>query len=103
MFHEKVLIIVSKIPFGKVTSYGAIAQVAGQKSSSRLVGQILSTLKHDNNYPCHRVVNRLGILTGKHNFEPPSRMEELLIAEGHKIQNNTIKNFKEVFWNPDLD
>lgn len=100
LFHEQCLILVSKIPYGRVTTYGAIAEKAGMKSSSRLVGYILSTLKGNNNYPCHRVVNRLGILSGKHNFEPPSLMEELLKAEGILIEDDKIINFKEKFWQP---
>ncbi len=103
MFHEKVLILVSKIPFGRVTTYGAIAEEAGMKSSSRYVGHILSTLKDNYEYPCHRVVNRLGILSGKHNFSPPSKMEELLETENIAVENDKIIDFKNLFWKPKLE
>jgi methylated-DNA-protein-cysteine methyltransferase-like protein len=99
-FHEQVLIIVSKIPFGRVTSYGAIAETAGMKSSSRYVGYILNTLKGNYDYPCHRVVNRIGCLSGKHNFEGENTMEELLNSEGIEVKNDIVVDFKEKFWKP---
>lgn len=101
-FHEQVLIIVSKIPFGRVTSYGAIAECAGMKSSSRYVGYILNTLKGNYEYPCHRVVNRIGSLSGKHNFGGEKTMQNLLELEGIKVKDDKIIDFKEKFWFPEL-
>ena len=101
-FQEKVLIIVSKIPFGRVTTYGHIAEKAGSKSSSRMVGHILSTLKNNDLYPCHRVVNRIGLLTGKFNFINNS-MEELLNQEGIEVKEDKIVNFSELLWIPDFE
>ncbi len=100
-FHEKVLIIVSKIPYGKVTTYGHIAEVAGSRSSSRMVGYILSTLKNNNLYPCHRVVNRVGVLTGKFNFIENS-MEEMLKLEGIDVKDEKIIDFDKHLWIPEL-
>lgn len=100
-FHEKVLIILSRIPIGSVTTYGLIAEKAGAKSSSRQVGYILSTLKNNNLYPCHRVVNRNGLLTGKFNFKE-NEMEKLLKAEGIEIIEDKVVNLKEKLWIPNL-
>jgi len=101
-FHEQVLIIVSKIPFGRVTSYGAIAEIAGMKSSSRYVGYILNTLKDNYDYPCHRVVNRIGSLSGKHNFGGEKTMQDLLELEGITVKDDKMVDFKEKFWFPEL-
>ncbi|MEW6774091.1 MAG: MGMT family protein [Bacteroidota bacterium] len=100
-FYLKVYDIVRKIPYGRVTSYGAIAKCLGAAKSSRLVGYAMN-LSHqfDPSLPAHRVVNRNGVLTGKHHFKTPTLMQELLESEGIIVKNNQIQNFKEVFWNP---
>jgi methylated-DNA-protein-cysteine methyltransferase-like protein len=101
-FYNDVLQVVAQIPFGKVTSYGAIARYLGSGKSSRMVGYALhASLAHLENIPAHRVVNRNGLLTGKNNFEP-GKMENLLINEGLIIENNQIKNFKTNFWDPNI-
>ncbi len=99
-FYEKVYEIVRKIPFGKVTSYGAIAEILGRKGSARMVGYAMNNAHSLPDVPAHRVVNRNGLLTGKHHFHPPDLMNQLLENEGIKIEKDKILNFKEVFWKP---
>ncbi|TWP31292.1 MGMT family protein [Apibacter muscae] len=98
-FYEKVYKIVSKIPYGKVTTYGLIGEYIGVKSSARMVGYAMSH-SHQLNIPAHRVVNRKGLLTGKHHFATPSLMKELLENEGLEIENDQIVNFKNHLWDP---
>lgn len=99
-FYEKVYQIVLKIPYGKVTTYGAIAEFLAAKSSARLVGYAMNNSHIIKNIPAHRVVNRNGLLTGKNHFASPNLMQELLENEGIKIENNKIINFKEHLWIP---
>ena len=100
-FFERVYEVVRKIPYGRVTSYGAIAEYLGSKKSSRMVGWAMNA-SHSQfpPIPAHRVVNRKGLLTGKMHFAYPSQMEELLKEEGIKIFNNQVVDFKELHWNP---
>jgi methylated-DNA-protein-cysteine methyltransferase-like protein len=102
-FFENVIEVVKLIPKGRVTSYGAIAAYLGTKSSSRMVGWALNH-SHPNpiNMPAHRVVNRIGLLTGKRNFGG-ERMAELLNAEGILVENDQIINFKKHFWDPSIE
>lgn len=87
-----------------MTSYGAIAKVLGASKSSRLVGYAMNNCpKCDPYIPAHRVVNRNGLLTGKHHFGVDNEMQKLLEAEGHTIINDQIIGFKEVFWDPELE
>jgi methylated-DNA-protein-cysteine methyltransferase-like protein len=100
-FFELVYEIVRQIPKGRVTSYGAIAACLGAKLSARMVGWAMHgahSLKPK--VPAHRVVNRNGMLSGKHHFETPTRMEELLKKEGIIVKDDTIQDFKKIFWNP---
>jgi methylated-DNA-protein-cysteine methyltransferase related protein len=103
-FFEKVYAVVELIPFGRVTSYGAIARYLGTGGSSRMVGWAMNAshqmLQH---IPAHRVVNRNGLLTGKHHFGGPDIMHQLLESEGIVIENDQIVNFKEVFWDPSTE
>ena len=87
------------IPKGRVTSYGAIANYLGLIKSARVVGWAMKNSHGDNSVPAHRVVNREGLLSGKHHFIN-NGMEDLLNKEGVKIENNKVINFNEVFWNP---
>ena len=87
------------IPEGRVTSYGAIANYLGLTKSARVVGWAMKNSHSDKSVPAHRVVNREGLLTGKHHFIKEG-MEELLVKEGIVIENNQIINFNKVFWNP---
>ena len=100
-FFEKVYEVVKQIPYGRVTSYGAIANYLGTKGSARMVGWALNTSHHlHEQIPAHRVVNRIGLLTGKYHFGSPDMMEQLLINEGAVIKEDLIVNFTEMFWNP---
>lgn len=100
-FFELVYEIVRQIPKGRVTSYGAIAVCLGTRLSARMVGWAMHgahSLKPK--VPAHRVVNRNGMLSGKHHFDTPTKMEELLKKEGINVKDDTIVNFKKVFWDP---
>lgn len=100
-FFDRVYEVTKLIPVGRVTSYGAIARSIGSAQSSRMVGWALSKcIYNEEAIPAHRVVNRTGILTGKHHFRTPTLMEELLESEGVKVKNDRIVNFKDVFWDP---
>lgn len=100
-FFEKVYEVVKLIPYGRATSYGAIAEYLGTRGSARMVGWAMNA-SHNNleNIPAHRVVNRNGLLTGKHHFGAPHLMQQLLESEGIKIKNDQIQDFDKVFWNP---
>ena len=98
-FFDRVFKIVAKIPKGKVTTYGAIAEVCGIKSSARTVGWALNGAS-SSNLPCHRVVNRNGELTGKIHFGDPNLMEELLRYEGVEFDNKGRVLMAKFFWNP---
>jgi len=100
-FFEKVYEIVRQIPEGRATSYGAIAELTGLKISARMVGWAMNAAHSKADVPAHRVVNRNGLLTGRHHFSPPELMQQLLENEGIKVENNQIQNFKEVFWKPE--
>ncbi len=103
-FFRDVFQVVELIPEGRVTSYGAIANYLGAKRASRSVGWALnSSFKSPENIPAHRVVNRLGMLSGKMHFPTPTEMEERLAAEGHVIKEDKIVNFKEAFWDPAVE
>lgn len=98
--YEKVYDVVRKIPEGKVTSYGAIATFLGRKGSARMIGYAMNHSHGKEDVPAHRVVNRKGLLTGKHHFSPPSLMQQLLENEGIEIEGDQIQNFSDVFWDP---
>jgi methylated-DNA-protein-cysteine methyltransferase related protein len=100
-FFEKVYEVAKHIPKGKVTTYGAIAEYLGTKGSARMVGWAMNA-SHNNpeNIPAHRVVNRIGLLTGKHHFGSPCIMQQLLESEGIAVENDQIKDFEKVFWHP---
>ena len=99
-FFDKVYKVVRKIPEGKVTSYGAIASYLGAKKSARLVGWAMNASHGDNSIPAHRVVNRIGLLTGKHHFGGTKVMQQLLENEGILIKENKIQNLENFFWDP---
>lgn len=93
--------VARQIPKGRVTSYGAIAACLGTKSSARMVGWAMNGCHRIKpKVPAHRVVNRNGMLTGKHHFNPPGIMEELLKKEGIKVKNDQVVDFKKHFWDP---
>ncbi|HKZ65153.1 MAG TPA: MGMT family protein [Chitinophagaceae bacterium] len=100
-FFEQVYEVARQIPKGRVTSYGAIANCLGTKLSARMVGWAMNSAgKVKPKIPAHRVVNRLGILSGKHHFGEPDAMEKLLKKEGVKVKDNTIIDFQKYFWDP---
>ena len=100
-FYRDVYEVVRLIPYGRVSSYGAIANCLGSKGSARIVGYALNVAAASGiDVPAHRVVNRNGALTGKHHFSPETPMEELLEAEGIKVVEDHVVNFKELFWDP---
>lgn len=99
-FYEKVLSTVQLIPYGRVTSYGAIARYVGAAKSSRMIGYALKNYAGMMEVPAHRVVNRLGILSGRHHFPKEHSMESRLAAEGIEVKDAMIVKFKELFWDP---
>ena len=100
-FFDQVYQVVRLIPAGRVTSYGAIAAYLGSKGSSRLVGYAMNAAHNQQpSVPAQRVVNRNGLLTGKHHFAHPNHMQELLEAEGIVVKNDQIQDFKNHFWDP---
>lgn len=101
-FFQEVYEVVSLVPKGRVTTYGAIAHYLGSKSSAFMVGWALHQIadQHATILPVHRVVNRQGLLTGKHHFTDGCTMEQLLAAEGVQVQADQVKNFEKLFWDP---
>ncbi len=103
-FFEKVFVVVKKIPRGRVTNYGSIANYLGTGLSARTVGWAMnSSHMVVPPIPAHRVVNRNGLLTGKNNFATPTLMEELLQAEGVDVVDDKVQNFEQLFWNPMIE
>ncbi|PLX09590.1 MAG: cysteine methyltransferase [Marinilabiliales bacterium] len=103
-FFNKVYEVVRQIPKGRVTTYGAIAKSIGSPQASRMVGWAMNNSHSVKPWvPAHRVVNRNGILTGKHHFGGSTIMQNLLESEGIKVENDKILDFKEIFWNPKVD
>ncbi|HBH05850.1 MAG TPA: cysteine methyltransferase [Flavobacteriales bacterium] len=103
-FFSQVYQVVREIPRGRVTSYGAIAKFLGSAGSARMVGWAMNAShKQIENIPAHRVVNRNGILTGKHHFNPPEKMIQLLEFEGVIVKNDEVRDFDKVFWDPIIE
>ena len=103
-FFEQVYQVVRLIPKGRVTSYGAIAQYLGTRGSSRMVGYAMNgshTVQPP--VPAHRVVNRQGLLTGKHHFASATAMQDALEKEEIQIKDDQIQDFKTVFWDPNTE
>ncbi len=99
-FFERVYEIAKHIPYGRVTSYGAIAKVLGSAKSARMVGWAMNACKDREDVHAHRVVNRKGLLTGKHHFDGTNLMQQLLESEGVEVIDNQIIDFDKYFWNP---
>jgi methylated-DNA-protein-cysteine methyltransferase-like protein len=100
-FFEKVYAIVRRISAGRVTSYGAIAEYIGTKGSARMVGWAMnSSHTQTSNIPAHRVVNRVGLLTGKHHFGGLKIMQQLMESEGIAVEEDKVVKFEELFWDP---
>ncbi|MCL9806073.1 MGMT family protein [Flavobacterium amniphilum] len=101
-FFERVYEIARQIPEGRVTSYGAIAKVLGAARSARMVGWAMNASHNMEDVPAHRVVNRNGVLTGKHHFDGTSLMQQLLESEGVEVVDNQIVDFEKYFWQPNV-
>jgi len=100
-FFDKVYAVARLIPYGRVTSYGAIATYLGAARSARMVGWAMNNSHNQKEeVPAHRVVNRNGLLTGKQHFEGSNLMQQLLENEGITVLDNQVQDFKKVFWNP---
>lgn len=101
-FFERVYQVARQIPAGRVTSYGAIAKAIGSAQSARMVGYAMNASHNMPDIPAHRVVNRNGLLTGKHHFQGTSLMQQLLENEGITVVNNQIVAFEKHFWQPEI-
>ncbi|TGD58423.1 MGMT family protein [Flavobacterium humi] len=99
-FFERVYEIARQIPEGRVTSYGAIAKALGTARSARMVGWAMNAAHSKDDIPAHRVVNRIGMLTGKHHFDGTNLMQQLLESEGVAVKNNQVVDFEKHFWQP---
>lgn len=97
-FFDKVHDLARQIPYGRVSTYGAIAKHLGMARSSRMVGWAMNASHTIDDIPAHRVVNRIGLLSGKHHFEGTNLMQQLLESEGIKVKNNQVVDFKKLFW-----
>lgn len=98
-FYAKVYAVVRQVPYGRVTSYGAIANFLGAPRSARMVGYAMN-LSHDKDVPAHRVVNRNGLLTGKFHFAGIHLMQQLLESEGVSVVDDVVQDFDRLFWDP---
>jgi methylated-DNA-protein-cysteine methyltransferase-like protein len=99
-FFEKVYEVAMQIPYGRVTSYGAIAKYLGAARSARMVGWAMNASHTRDDIPAHRVVNKAGLLTGKHHFEGTNLMQQLLESEGVSVKDNQIQDLETHFWDP---
>jgi methylated-DNA-protein-cysteine methyltransferase-like protein len=102
-FFDNVYDVVRLIPKGRVTSYGAIAAYLGSKRGARMVGWALGNSLSKMDVPAHRVVNRNGVLSAKHQFETPATMQERLESEGIEVQNDQVKDWNIKFWDPEKE
>ncbi len=101
-FFDRVYEIVKQIPPGRVTSYGAIAKALGAARSARMVGWAMNAAHNLEDVPAHRVVNRKGLLTGKHHFDGTNLMQQLIESEGITVVDNQIVDFDKHFWQPEI-
>ncbi len=99
-FFSRVYTVVQQIPYGRVTSYGAVAKYLGATRSARMVGWAMNASHSMEDVPAHRVVNRKGLLTGKHHFDGTNLMQQLLESEGIKVVDHQIQNLDAHFWDP---
>jgi methylated-DNA-protein-cysteine methyltransferase-like protein len=100
-FFDLVHEVARQIPKGRVSSYGAIGAALGTRGSARMVGWAMMAVPYANKpVPAHRVVNRSGLLTGRHHYNPPEKMQQLLEAEGVQVIDNKVVDFKKLFWDP---
>ncbi len=97
-FFDNVHDLARQIPYGRVSTYGAIAKHLGMARSARMVGWAMNASHKSEDIPAHRVVNKVGLLSGKHHFEGKNLMQQLLENEGIKVKNNQVVDFKKLFW-----
>ena len=102
-FYSRVYEIVKLVPVGRITTYGYIAKYLGTASGARMVGYAMNVSHSDSEIPAHRVVNRNGILTGKHHFDGVNLMQELLESEGIVVKNDKIVDFEKILWDPMIE
>ncbi len=102
-FFDRVYEVVRKVPYGRVTSYGAVARYLGTARSARVVGWAMNQSHGMEDVPAHRVVNRKGLLTGKHHFGGTNLMQQLLENEGVRVSDNQVVDFKKHFWDPSAE
>jgi len=102
-FFSRVYAVARQIPYGRVTSYGAIAKALGTARSARMVGWAMNAAHNMDDVPAHRVVNRKGLLTGKHHFDGTNLMQQLLESEGVEVIDNQIVDLEKYFWEPEID
>ena len=103
-FFQDVYAVVAQVPYGRVTTYGAIAKFLSIESAARMVGYALNHSHYlSPPIPAHRVVNRNGLLTGKHHFATLTLMQERLEAEGVRVENDRVQNFDALFWDPKVE
>lgn len=102
-FFDRVYEVVKKIPYGRVTNYGSIAKYLGSAKSSRAVGYAMNASHNIADVPAHRVVNKVGLLTGKHHFFGSNLMKDLLESEGIEIIDNQVSQFDSLYWDPSVE
>jgi methylated-DNA-protein-cysteine methyltransferase-like protein len=100
-FFERVYEVARRIPYGKVTSYGAIAKFLASSGSARMVGWAMNASHGHDDIPAHRVVNRFGLLSGKHHFDGTNLMQQLLESEGIEVEDYKVVDFEKHFWQPE--
>ena len=102
-FFDRVYKVVKQIPYGRVTNYGSIAKYLGSEKSSRAVGYAMNASHNLADVPAHRVVNKVGLLTGKHHFFGSNLMKDLLESEGIEIVDNQVSRFDSLYWDPSIE
>ena len=102
-FFDRVYKVVKQIPYGRVTNYGSIAKYLGSAKSSRAVGYAMNASHNLADVPAHRVVNKIGLLTGKHHFFGSNLMKDLLESEGIEIVDNQVSRFDSLYWDPSIE
>lgn len=102
-FFDRVYKVVKQIPYGRVTNYGSIAKYLGSAKSSRAVGYAMNASHNLADVPAHRVVNKVGLLTGKHHFFGSNLMKDLLESEGIEIVDNQVNRFDSLYWDPSIE
>jgi methylated-DNA-protein-cysteine methyltransferase-like protein len=102
-FFQRVYEVAKQIPYGRVTSYGAIAKYLAFSGSARMVGWAMNASHNNEDIPAHRVVNRVGLLSGKHHFDGTNLMQQLLENEGIEVVDNQVVDFEKHFWDPAIE